>query len=96
MTRKPKDRRTFLKSVGGAATAVGVAGCAGLGGGSERDYFKLGAVTSLSGDLRFGGEVTQRGYDLWADTINEEQGGIEVGGETYGESRRKPRALARG
>jgi len=83
MAQKYGDRRSFLKGVGGAATAIGLAGCAGLGGGSERDYFKLGAVTSLSGELRFGGEVTQRGYDLWANTINEEQGGIEVGGETY-------------
>jgi branched-chain amino acid transport system substrate-binding protein len=83
MTRKHGDRRTFLKGLGGAATAVGLAGCAGAGGGSGRDHFKLGAVTSLSGDLRFGGEVTQRGYDLWADTINEEQGGIEIDGETY-------------
>lgn len=77
-----ESRRTFLKSVGAAATAVGLAGCSGSGG-SERDYFKFGAVTSLSGDLRFGGGVTQRGYDLWADTVNQQQGGIEVGGETY-------------
>ncbi|QHS17600.1 amino acid ABC transporter substrate-binding protein [Halopenitus persicus] len=83
MPRKHDDRRTFLKSVGAAATTVGLAGCAGLGGGPERDTFLLGAVTSLSGDLRFGGGVTQRGYDMWADTINREQGGIEIGGDTY-------------
>ena len=50
--------------------------------GGGRDRFKLGAVTSLSGDLRFGGGVTKRGYDLWADTVNQ-NGGIEVGGESY-------------
>lgn len=83
MAHVHEGRRTFLKAVGAATTTVGLAGCAGLGGGPERDYFKLGAVTSLSGDLRFGGGVTQRGYDLWADTINREQGGIEVGGTTY-------------
>jgi branched-chain amino acid transport system substrate-binding protein len=52
------------------------------GSGDDRDRFKLGAVTSLSGDLRFGGGVTKRGYDLWADTVNQ-NGGIEVGGESY-------------
>jgi len=39
-------------------------------------------VTSLSGDLRYGGYVTRRGYDLWKQEINK-QGGIEVGGEKY-------------
>jgi branched-chain amino acid transport system substrate-binding protein len=83
MTHARNNRRRFLKGMGGAVAAVGLAGCSGTGGDSGRDYFKLGAVTSLSGDLRFGGEVTQRGYDLWADTLNEQQGGIDVGGETY-------------
>ncbi|WP_157964826.1 twin-arginine translocation signal domain-containing protein [Halorubrum sp. 48-1-W] len=32
MSRKYGDRRTFLKGIGGAATAVGLAGCSGLGG----------------------------------------------------------------
>lgn len=83
MTGKHVNRRMYLKSVGVAATAVGAAGCAALGSGSDREHFKLGAVTSLSGDLRFGGGVTQRGYDLWADTLNREQGGIEIDGTTY-------------
>lgn len=47
-----------------------------------RDYFKIGVITSLSGDLATGGNVTKRGYDLWAQTVNE-QGGIEIDGKKY-------------
>src|SRR6056297_3665669 len=84
---RPNDRRTFLKAAGGASVIglTGLAGCTGsLGGSSQpsRDYFKLGVVTSLSGDLRYGGYVTRRGYDLWKQEINK-QGGIEVDGEKY-------------
>ncbi len=48
----------------------------------KRDFFKVGVVTSLSGELVFGGTVTKRGYDLWADTVNQ-QGGIEIAGKKY-------------
>ena len=48
----------------------------------KRDFFKVGVVTSLSGELVFGGTVTKRGYDLWADTVNS-RGGIEIGGKKY-------------
>lgn len=48
----------------------------------KRDFFKVGVVTSLSGELVFGGTVTKRGYDLWADTVNA-AGGIEIGGKKY-------------
>lgn len=48
----------------------------------ERDYFKVGVVTSLSGDLALGGNITKRGYEYWADTVND-QGGIEVNGQRY-------------
>lgn len=84
MTRTNASRRRFLKASGAAFTTVGLAGCtgAGGGGGNDRDNFKFGAVTSLSGDLRFGGNVTKRGYDLWADVVNR-QGGLEVGGTSY-------------
>lgn len=73
----------------GSGTDAGDTDDGGSGGdtssdssGGSRDFFKLGVVTSLSGDLRFGGNVTKRGYDLWADTLNQ-QGGIEIGGEQY-------------
>jgi branched-chain amino acid transport system substrate-binding protein len=48
----------------------------------KRDFFKVGVVTSLSGELAFGGTVTKRGYDLWADTVNQ-LGGIEIEGKKY-------------
>lgn len=48
----------------------------------KRDFFKVGVVTSLSGELVFGGTVTKRGYDLWADSINK-LGGIDIGGKKY-------------
>ena len=50
--------------------------------GAPRDYFKVGVVTELSGDLATGGNVTKRGYDLWAQAVNE-AGGISVGGKKY-------------
>jgi branched-chain amino acid transport system substrate-binding protein len=48
-----------------------------------RDFFKVGVVTELSGDLATGGNVTKRGYDLWAQAVNE-AGGIAVAGKKYG------------
>lgn len=77
------SRRQWLRLTG-TASAAGMAGLAGCQGDAsdDRDHFKLGVVTSLSGDLRFGGQVTQRGYDLWEQRINDE-GGIEVDGDRY-------------
>jgi branched-chain amino acid transport system substrate-binding protein len=48
----------------------------------KRDFFKVGVVTSLSGELAFGGTVTKRGYDMWEDAINA-AGGIDIGGKNY-------------
>ena len=47
-----------------------------------QDAFKIGVVTSLSGDLATGGNVTKRGYDLWAKDVNA-RGGIEIQGKKY-------------
>jgi branched-chain amino acid transport system substrate-binding protein len=46
------------------------------------DEFKIGVITSLSGDLATGGSVTKRGYDLWAKAVNA-QGGIDIKGKKY-------------
>lgn len=46
------------------------------------DEFKIGVITSLSGDLATGASVTKRGYDLWAKAVNA-QGGIEIKGKKY-------------
>ena len=48
----------------------------------KRDFFKVGVVTSISGELAFGGSVTKRGYDMLADTLNA-MGGIDIGGKKY-------------
>jgi branched-chain amino acid transport system substrate-binding protein len=62
---------------------------------AQRDFFKVGVITSLSGDLATGGSVTKRGYDLWAQTVNA-AGGIEIGGKkfkvelVYGDDQSKP------
>ena len=50
--------------------------------GMAADEFKIGVITSLSGDLATGGSVTKRGYDLWAKAVNA-QGGIEIKGKKY-------------
>lgn len=47
-----------------------------------RDYFKVGVITSLSGPEVYGGNVTRRGYDLWAETVNA-KGGIKIGDKSY-------------
>lgn len=61
---------------------LGFIGLESMPAQEKRDFFKVGVVTSLSGELAFGGTVTKRGYDLWADTINQ-LGGIEIEGKKY-------------
>ncbi|MDA3922889.1 MAG: amino acid ABC transporter substrate-binding protein [Salinisphaera sp.] len=48
----------------------------------KRDFYKVGVITSLSGAMVYGGNVTRRGYDLWEQQVNK-NGGIEVGGKKY-------------
>src|SRR5690606_16862868 len=54
-----------------------------------------GVITSLSGENIFGGNLTRRGYDLWAEMANQ-KGGVEVGGEklkvemSYGDDQSNP------
>jgi len=48
----------------------------------ERNFFLVGVVTELTGELTYGGNITKTGYDLWAETVNE-AGGIEINGEKY-------------
>lgn len=44
--------------------------------------YKVGVITSLSGDLAEGGSVTKRGYELWGQTTNA-AGGVLVKGKRY-------------
>jgi branched-chain amino acid transport system substrate-binding protein len=43
----------------------------------------IGAAVSETGSLAQAGEDTREGYDLWADFVNNEYGGIKVGDERY-------------
>ncbi len=65
-----------------AFTLCAVLGTSPAWAQADRNYFKVGVITSLSGDLATGGNVTKRGYDLWAKAVNE-AGGIEVNGKRY-------------
>jgi branched-chain amino acid transport system substrate-binding protein len=47
-----------------------------------RDYYKIGVIAELTGDLARGGFCVKRGYDMWANTINE-KGGITIEGKSY-------------
>ena len=49
---------------------------------AAESFFKVGVVTELSGDLATGGNVTKRGYDLWAQEVNA-KGGIDIKGKKY-------------
>lgn len=74
-------RRRLLQTSAVAAGAVAM----GAGGRSivaQEPSIKCGVVTSLSGKDMFGGNLTRRGYDLWAEVINK-KGGVEIGGQRY-------------
>ena len=69
--------KTCLKA-GAVALAIAMAATPGL----AQDVIRIGAPLPLTGPLSPEGLKQQRGYDLWAETVNG-QGGIEVGEERY-------------
>ena len=82
------NRRLFLTRAGLMVGGV-VAGpsllsaCGGdTGGGESSETFKVGAVLELSGASATGGQIAQRGYQLWADTVNN-KGGLSIGDKKY-------------
>src|SRR5215468_10325504 len=82
------NRRRFLTRaglvVGGAVAGPSfLAACGGnKGGGTASDTFKVGAVLELSGEDATGGQIAQRGYQMWADTVNK-AGGLSIGDKKY-------------
>lgn len=76
--------RSFAKKLVGGLLAAAVSGTAGLvsGAASAEEVIRIGAPLPLTGPLSPEGEKQRRGYDLWADMVNE-NGGIEVGDQTY-------------
>ncbi|TXH36833.1 MAG: twin-arginine translocation signal domain-containing protein [Rhodospirillaceae bacterium] len=74
------SRRRFLE---GAAVATGALGMPFVRTArADAPTFKAGVITSLSGENILGGNLTKRGYDMWADVINA-KGGVEVGGDRF-------------
>ena len=81
------NRRRFLTQaglvVGGARLPARA--CSPRGGDTGEgatDTFKVGAVLELSGASATGGQIAQRGYQLWADTVNN-KGGLSIGDKKY-------------
>lgn len=64
------------------AVALLATGCGGGQQEEARDFFKVGVITSLSGEDNFGGNLTKQGYEAWEKYVNE-SGGIEIGGKKY-------------
>lgn len=75
------SRRAFLKGSALSAGALAL-GAPVSRGRAQEATIRCGVVTSLSGENRFGGNLTRRGYDLWAEEINK-LGGVEIGGQRY-------------
>lgn len=83
------NRRRFITRaglvVGGAVVGPSfLAACGGDsgGGGEASDKFKVGAVLELSGASATGGQIAQRGYQMWADAVNK-AGGLSIGDKKY-------------
>ncbi len=84
------SRRRFLQNAslatGGLMAAGGIsaflAACQTASQTGGEAVFRVGMVTSLSGADAFGGNLTRRAYDFWAETINA-KGGVEAAGQKY-------------
>lgn len=76
------SRREFVRAGAAAAGTLAIGAPFIRTARAQAPTFKLGVITSLSGENIFGGNLTRRGYDLWAEVMNE-KGGVEVGGERF-------------
>ena len=66
------------------AVLVALAALTACGSDREDDrVIRIGIAVSETGRFEAEGEHTRRGYLLWEDWVNEEYGGIKVGGERY-------------
>lgn len=75
-------KRRPLRLLMGLAVGVSLAGAFSTPAMAARNYYKIGVVTSLSGDYALGGNLTKRGYSTWARAVNA-KGGIKVAGHRY-------------
>jgi branched-chain amino acid transport system substrate-binding protein len=69
-----------FKKISGVLVAAAV--FAGGGAAHAQDVIRIGAPLPLTGPLSPEGIKQQRGYNLWAETVNG-KGGIKVGDKTY-------------
>ncbi len=72
----------LTKKLAAAGALAIAAAIASSGIAAAQDVIRIGAPLPLTGPLSPEGLKQQRGYDLWAKTVNE-AGGIEVDGQTY-------------
>jgi branched-chain amino acid transport system substrate-binding protein len=72
----------FTKRLAAAGAMALASAIASSGIAVAQDVIRVGAPLPLTGPLSPEGLKQQRGYDLWANTVNE-SGGIEVDGQTY-------------
>ena len=70
--------------LGGAALAAGPAGATTEPVGDFAGTVRVGAALSETGRYEREGEDVRQGYDLWAEWVNDEYGGIRVGDDRYG------------
>ena len=82
MRRSPSRHTSFRRFAGLAAAGGLVAAALGVSAASAQETIKVGAPLPLTGALSPEGLKQQRGYDLWAKTVND-AGGIKVGDTTY-------------
>ncbi|MFW6076421.1 MAG: amino acid ABC transporter substrate-binding protein [Hyphomicrobiales bacterium] len=72
----------FTKTLAASGALAVLAAIAAPGSAAAQDVIRIGAPLPLTGPLSPEGLKQQRGYDLWAKTVNE-TGGIEVDGQSY-------------
>jgi len=76
MKRKKHSKRTWQAAVATCTLALAASGCASGSDSADSGHGPLviGASVSLTGDFADNGKAVQRGYQLWADSINAKGG----------------------
>ena len=82
MAGRNRLRHGGYLGMGGALLALGASACSGSSGPAGRDRLPskntaplvIGASLSLTGDFADPGKAVQRGYELWAASVNAKGG----------------------